>query len=165
MEVQTPRSTAPDAFGEQFEELFAIAYRVAYRITGSRDDAVDLAQEALARAAARWPGVADHARAWVATVAANLAISWWRKQRRRDAERPAGDGHGSAEHVAERLDLVRALGALPRRQREIVVLRYLADRSEADVAAALGCSVGSVKSQASRGLAVLREVMRDPEEA
>jgi RNA polymerase sigma factor (sigma-70 family) len=60
------------------------------------------------------------------------------------------------ERLGERGDLVAALRRLPRRQREVVVLRYLADLSESDVAVALGCSVGSVKSNGSRGLSALR---------
>jgi RNA polymerase sigma factor (sigma-70 family) len=58
--------------------------------------------------------------------------------------------------MAERMDLTRALRRLPRRQRQVVVLRYLADWSEIDVAGELGCSTGAVKSHASRGLAALR---------
>jgi RNA polymerase sigma factor (sigma-70 family) len=54
------------------------------------------------------------------------------------------------------VDLVRALRALPRRQREVVALRYLADRPEAEVADLLGCSAGAVKQHAHRGLAALR---------
>jgi RNA polymerase sigma factor (sigma-70 family) len=58
--------------------------------------------------------------------------------------------------MAERLDLVRALGRLPKRQRQVVILRYLADRPEEEVARVLGCSVGAVKTHASRGLSALR---------
>jgi len=60
--------------------------------------------------------------------------------------------------VVARQSLVAALNQVPRRQRVVVVLRYYLDLSEADAAAALGCSVGNVKSQAARGLARLREV-------
>jgi RNA polymerase sigma factor (sigma-70 family) len=63
---------------------------------------------------------------------------------------------GADELAAERVDLARALLALPRRQREVVSLRYLADTSEADTATALGISNGSVKKYASQGLAALR---------
>lgn len=59
--------------------------------------------------------------------------------------------------VAERDYLMRALAALPRRQRTVLVLRYFNDLSDPEIAGALGCSVGTVKSQASRGLARLRE--------
>jgi RNA polymerase sigma factor (sigma-70 family) len=63
-----------------------------------------------------------------------------------------------ADAVAERDFLIRALAGLPPRQRSVLVLRYYNDLSEAEIADALGCSVGTVKSQASRGLARLREV-------
>ncbi len=65
----------------------------------------------------------------------------------------------------ERLDLYRALDALPRRQRDVLVLRHLADMSEAAVAEALGCSIGTVKSNASRARAALRAVLTIEEES
>jgi RNA polymerase sigma factor (sigma-70 family) len=140
------------SFDAQFAELFGLAYRVAYRIVGSREDASDIAQEALARAEQRWGRLADQPHAWVARVASNLAIGYWRKARRvAPAPAPAVPAVDT-----ERIDLVRALKALPRRQREVVVLRYLADRPEAEVATLLRCSTGSVKTHATRGLAALR---------
>jgi RNA polymerase sigma factor (sigma-70 family) len=63
-----------------------------------------------------------------------------------------------ADAVAERDFLIRALAGLPLRQRSVLVLRYYNDLSEAEIADVLGCSVGTVKSQASRGLARLREI-------
>jgi RNA polymerase sigma factor (sigma-70 family) len=146
-------------FESRFDHLYALAYRVAYRIIGSREEANDVAQESLARASARWPSVADHAEAWVATVAGRLAIDYWRARRRREAATLVAERRSDDQHLGERLDLVRGLRGLPRRQRQIVVLRYLADRSEADVAALLGCSVGTVKAHASRGLAALRTAL------
>jgi RNA polymerase sigma factor (sigma-70 family) len=70
-----------------------------------------------------------------------------------------GRADGSAAH-AERDELMAALAKLPVRMRAVLVLRYWEDMSEADTAELMGCSVGSVKSQASRGLARLREVLR-----
>lgn len=64
----------------------------------------------------------------------------------------------SSAAVDDRDGLRRALACLPPRQRAVVVLRYAEDLPEAEVAALLGCSVGSVKSQASRGLVRLRQV-------
>ena len=92
-------------------------------------------------------------------MAANLALGSVRRERRRlragsdAATSPAATSDATS---TERLDLQRALAKLPRRQREVVVLRYLADRPEAEVAALLGCSPGTVKQHASRGLAALR---------
>ena len=121
-----------------------------------------MAQEACARAYSRWSSVHEYAEPWCVRVASNLALDALRA-RARSARRqeklhavPLHEGPGSDE----RLDLYAALSALPRRQREAVMLRYLGDQSEQQTAAALGCSVGSVKTHASRGLARLREVMQ-----
>ncbi len=128
---------------------------------GNRSDAEDVAQETLARAFARWRRVERYATAWVAKVSANVAIDVIRRQRR-DRDRPATGREPARESVAadayasERLELVAALRRLPRRQREVVVLRYVADLPEAVVAKQLGCSIGAVKQHASRGLHALR---------
>lgn len=149
-----------DGFEDRFDELAAVAYRVVFRLLGDRQDAEDLTQEALTRAYQRWRRVRGHAEPWVARVAANLALDAIRRGRRR----PTVSDHGLVERAApagdtrvERVDLVRGLQTLPRRQREVVVLRHLADLSEVDTARELGISVGSVKQHASRGLASLRE--------
>ncbi|MGI9008373.1 MAG: sigma-70 family RNA polymerase sigma factor [Streptosporangiaceae bacterium] len=79
---------------------------------------------------------------------------------RPEHELPAGEGPGIPDRTAEVADrdfLLRALAALPPRQRAVLVLRYFDDLPEAEVAAMLGCSLGTVKSQAARGLARLRE--------
>jgi len=147
-------------FDDQFGELLALAYRVAYRILGNRDEAHDIASETLARAYARWDGLADGAHPWVATVAGRAAIDVIRRRstaRRyllRAAPEPARE-----EQPELRLDLQRALLALPVRQREVVVLRHLADRSEQETSRALGISTGTVKSHSSRGLAALRAAL------
>ena len=136
-----------------------LAHRVAYRILGSAEDAEEVAQEALARAYARWARVSAYPEPWVARVATNLALGRWRK-----ARSGRGIGVGStveAGDAALRMDLVELLRGLPRRQREVVVLRYLADRSEQETADALGCSTGTVKQHAHRGLASLRSSLID----
>jgi DNA-directed RNA polymerase specialized sigma24 family protein len=71
------------------------------------------------------------------------------------------DGVDAVDGVQASVDLHRALGALPRRQREVVVLRYFGDLSEREIAAELGLAPGSVKSHASRGLAALRARLGD----
>jgi len=152
-------------FDAAFPALAAIAHRVAFRILGDRSDAEEVTQEALARAYARWSSVGGHAEPWVATVAANLAIGRWRKRR---PTVPLSAAHGGPTGGAdpamlERLGLVTALRRLPKRQREVVVLRYLADLSEAQVADQLETSIGSVKQHAHRGLARLRIEMQTQE--
>jgi RNA polymerase sigma-70 factor (ECF subfamily) len=151
-------------FEEAFDDLYARAYGVGYQLLGSRAEAEDVAQETLARAYVRWRKIRDYAEAWVVRVAANLAIDSWRRTRhlaqgarqQADPTSPAPDG--------QRVDLHRALAGLSKRQREVIVLRFLADLPEAAVARALGCSPGAVKQHASRGLAALRVTLGVTEE-
>ena len=142
-----------DDFDAEFEHLWSRAYGVAYVVLGDRGESEDVAQETLARALVRWKKVSAYAEPWVVRVAGNLAIDRVRKRQRTRAF--------PAEHVpgvdAQRVDLQRALIALSPKQREVVILRYLVDLPEAEVAETLGCSVGTVKTHASRGLAALRK--------
>jgi len=151
-------------FEEQFDDLYARAYGVAFQLLGRRSEAEDVAQETLARCFVHWRRIRDYAEAWVVRVAGNLAIDTWRRGRKvggsiditADVTTPGPD--------PQRLDLHHALRRLSRRQREVLVLRFLADLPEADVAKALGCSVGSVKQHAARGLAALRTAGLSAEE-
>jgi RNA polymerase sigma-70 factor (sigma-E family) len=143
-----------EGFREAFDGLYESAYQHAYKLLGDREDAEDVAQEACTRACLRWRGL-DNPRAWVTHVTTNLAFDRFR--RRRAAAKYARSPRASAAPVDDpHLDLYRALAQLPKRQREVVVLRYLADFSEAQTAAALGCSPGTVKTHAARGLRALR---------
>jgi RNA polymerase sigma-70 factor (sigma-E family) len=147
-------------FEERFAVLAALGYKVAYRLTGDRAESEDLAQEALARAYLRWRKVAAYDEAWVARVTTNLAIGRWRKHGHvvvsgSGEQAFAVPGAAGADPL-DRIELVRVLRSLPRRQREAVALRYLADLPEAEVAEVLGCSVGAVKQHTHRGLAALR---------
>jgi RNA polymerase sigma-70 factor (sigma-E family) len=148
------------AFEDRFAVLAALGYKVAYRLTGDRAESEDLAQEALARAYLRWRKVAPYDEAWVARVTTNLAIGRWRKHRRLVVTGPGAPAFGipgaAGADPIDRMELLRVLRSLPRRQREAVALRYLADLPAADVAALLGCSVGTVKTHTHRGLAALR---------
>lgn len=141
-------------FDDQFEELTGLAYRIAYRILGNRGEAEEIAQEAMIRAYARWRTVRGYPRPWVSRVATNLSIGVLRKRRTPPAS--AEVAVDEADLTLERMELQRHLVSLPRRQREVVALRYLADLSEADVARGLGCSVGAVKRHARRGLEAMR---------
>lgn len=145
---------APEGFVAAYPALFRSAYRVAFRLLGDRSDAEEVAQEALTRALTRWRRVHEYAEPWVVRVSTNLAIDAARRRARHReelTERVAVDAYAD-----ERVDLVRALSALPKRQREVVVLRFLGDFSEANVATTLGLSTGTVKSHSSRGLQALR---------
>jgi RNA polymerase sigma-70 factor (sigma-E family) len=151
----------PPTFDDAFPALYRHAYRVAYRIRGSDSDAKDLAQDALVRAFSRWEKVGRYSdpSAWVARVVTNLAFDQWRR-RRLLRRLPVARQEESVPH--DHVELYLALDALPRRQRQVVVLRYLADQSEAATAQAMGCSVGAVKQHASRGLKALRAGLGPP---
>lgn len=138
--------------------LLEVAYRAAYRLVGTTQDAEDIAQTAVVDAVTRWNRVASYAEAWTARVAINAAIGQLRRRRRRHhAATPTGSP--VAETVALRLDLSKALSGLPRRQREAVALRYVADLSLASVAAAMGISEGAVKTHVHRGIAAVRATL------
>jgi RNA polymerase sigma-70 factor (sigma-E family) len=133
--------------------------RTAYLLTGDHALAEDLLQTALAKSWFAWGRISGPPEPYVRRVIATTYSTWWRRRWRSEyptgslPERPAPAGTGP---VDERDALWRALGSLPRRQRAVVVLRYYEDLSEAETAAALGVSRGTVKSQASRALAALR---------
>lgn len=135
--------------------------RLAYGLTADRGHAEDLAQATLARVYAAWGRVrrAEDPDAYVRKILINLDNR--RHRKRRVVERPA-DGlrepavADATGQVDQRSDLLAALRDLPPRQRAVVVLRYWDGMTEAQTAAVLGCSVGNVKSQASRALAKLR---------
>ncbi len=137
--------------------------RLAYGLTGDRWLAEDVAQAALATAYAAWWRVrrADDPDAYMRRILINT--SHRRFRRRRVAEHthepgalPDGTVADPAELIGERSALLAAVRELPARQRAIVLLRYWDDLSDAQVAAILGCSPGTVRSQASRALAKLR---------
>jgi RNA polymerase sigma-70 factor (sigma-E family) len=154
-------SAADQRYEQRFDTLAAIAHRTAFRLLGDRSAADDVAQEAMARAFARWRRIEAYAEPWVARVAGNLALGELRRQRRPAPPAPADDdrGRGGEGAVDDRRLLVDALRALPAGQRDTVLLRFVADLPEAEVARLLGCSVGTVKSQAHRALARLRPLV------
>jgi RNA polymerase sigma-70 factor (sigma-E family) len=139
--------------------------RTAFLLAGqNRAEAEDLLQLALERACRHWARVCrggDPER-YVRRILANASADRWRRMARR-AERPLlSTDHALAvadqtSEVDNRDYLLRALAGLPPRQRTVLVLRCFDDLSEIETAQMLGCSVGTVKSQAARGLARLRE--------
>jgi RNA polymerase sigma-70 factor (sigma-E family) len=138
--------------------------RVAYALTGDQHAAEDLLQSALAKAAMRWSHINGDAEPYVRRILYHDHISWWRRRRRRPetsmADLPErADRPDFAGQTNLRLLLWDALRTLPPRQRAVLVLRYLEDRSEREVAEILGCRPGTVASQASRALARLRALV------
>lgn len=138
--------------------------RTAYLMCGDWHRAEDAAQDALVRVYAAWPrldrggGLTSYAHRAVVSVVLDQAKRPWRRERA-TADLPSTSGPDHHGTVDTRLLVVDALAQLPPRQRACVVLRHYADMSVEDTAQALGISTGAVKSQASRGLARLRELL------
>ncbi|MGH1561721.1 sigma-70 family RNA polymerase sigma factor [Mumia sp. DW29H23] len=163
--TDSPRVTDADAFVRDHATWLV---RLAYLLAGSREDALDLAQETCERLWRSWSTVssADDPKAYVATIMANLQRSRWR--RRRPVEVPyeaslhadPGEGVGFEEADALR----RGLDRLTDRQRKAIVLRYWVDLDDATIAEALGCRPATVRSLLARGIARLREDLTDPYE-
>ena len=131
--------------------------RSAYLLVQDEGLAEDLLQTALTKAWFAWRRIEDP-EAYVRRIMVTTSASWWR--RRWTGETPTDvvrtDRSAVAEEPAGAQDLWVAIGRLPRRQRAVVVLRYLEDRTETDTASLMGCSVGTVKSQCAKALAKLR---------
>lgn len=138
--------------------------RLAFRLTGQREAAEDLLQLAYVRVAGRWSRARDSPFAYTRQVLVNLSTDRWRQRSRRPEEVnlegvPAIAAAAVAD-LGERDELLRALRALPPRQRTVLVLRYWEDLSVEQTAALLGCTAGTVKSSSSKGLARLRDVLQ-----
>lgn len=138
--------------------------RVAYALTGDQHAAEDLVQTALAKAFANWRRIRGEAEPYVRRIIYHDGVSRWRRAARRPEtpmvavpERAAPGDPADDAHL--RLVLRDALLSLPPRQRAVLVLRYLEDMSLDETAAVLGCSTGTVASQASRALARLRLIV------
>jgi RNA polymerase sigma-70 factor (sigma-E family) len=133
--------------------------RTAYLLTHDHALAEDLLQTALTKAWFAWSRIETAPEAYVRKVLVNTYATWWRRKWNGEhaTDEVPDTGVASASEATEAgHDLWRAMERLPRRQRAVVVLRYFEDLSEADTAALLGCSAGTVKSQTSKALAKLR---------
>jgi RNA polymerase sigma-70 factor (sigma-E family) len=156
------RSPAPpDGFAAFVAARSPALLRAAWLLTGDAGRAEDLLQTVLAKAWRRWRRIADGSpEAYVRQAMFNTYASWWRRRWRAEVPAPVVPDRGVhddlAGETANRDAVRRALGRLTRQQRAIVVLRYVEDLSVAETAAILGCSPGTVKTLASRALAVLR---------
>lgn len=138
-------------------------------LAGSRAAGEDLLQAALERVMRHWRRISGEPELYLRRTIYRLAVDQWRARRRRPevlgkspaelemASQRAGQ-HDSTDTVHLRLALVQGLAQLPPRQRAVLVLRYWEGLSESEAADQLGCSLGTVKSSASRGLARLREI-------
>ncbi len=143
-----------------FQVAYPEAFRLAMRMGLGRHDAEDVALESLTRAYVSWSrlGATSWKRPWVTKVVANLAIDVHRRRSRRPG--PPQETSLDAQSEA-RLDLSRAIAKLPRRQRQVATLRYLADLSVADVGIALRMRPGTVKQHSTRAVRALRAELGD----
>ena len=152
---------------QEFTDLFTVLwprlYRMAVAVAGDAGAAEDALQTAFAKAYASWSRVrrADHVEAYVRRMVVNeirgaLRAGWFRRERPHESVETGRVSVSHDDAVAERDAVWTAVQALPVRQRAVIVLRYYEDLSEEQIAAALGCSRGTVKSQASAALANLR---------
>jgi RNA polymerase sigma-70 factor (sigma-E family) len=154
------------SFEEFVQDCSPRLFRTALLLAGQDEAAAeDLLQLALERAYRHWGRVcrSGEPERYVRRILANASNDRWRRAIRRPERplRPEDAGpvaEDQADTIAERDFLMRTLAALPPRQRTVLVLRYFNDLPEAEIADALGCSVGTVKSHVSRGLARLRDI-------
>ncbi|GII90753.1 SigE family RNA polymerase sigma factor [Sinosporangium siamense] len=150
-------------FEEFLEKRLPALYRFALVLTDSPHDAEELVQEALTRTGAAWWRVRrkDDPEGYVRAAMVRIATNRWRRPRRElpVAEVPdrAGTDHG-VERVVQDAGVASLLAGLPYRMRAVLALRYVDQLSDAQIAGVLGCTVGTVRSQASRALAKLRAV-------
>ena len=154
---------ADEAFNSFVTAHSPALLRTAYLLTGASSAAEDLLQDALVKLWLAWHRVeASTASAYTRRIMVNLATDRWRRRRYatvpvEEAERFADQGAARTFEASEdRAFIVGQLAQLSAKERAIVVLRYYHDLAEADVAEAVGCSVGTVKSTCSRALARIR---------
>ncbi|WP_091512717.1 MULTISPECIES: SigE family RNA polymerase sigma factor [Amycolatopsis] len=139
--------------------------RFAAVLTGDRELAQDVVQDALVRAHQRWRRVVatDRPDLYLRKMVVNGYLSWRRRWYQRAvwstaevAELREGSFPDPAVRVADSDQLAGLLAGLSRAQQAAIVLRFYEDRDDDEIAAVLGCAVGTVRSHISRGLAVLR---------
>ena len=144
--------------------------RLALMLSGGAHSAEDLVQTVLARAHRRWDriGGLEHPDAYLRTMVVNEFLSWRRLLRNREQplaelpEQPTGEDFSLRQ--AQRDATWRLLATLPRQQRAVLVLRFYEDLPDDEIAAVLGCSASTVRSNAARGLASLRAAVPTQEE-
>jgi len=171
---RVPRQQRHAAFDDFAAGSIKSLLRTAYLVSGDAGHAEDLVQETLLKVARRWPRVVsmDNSLAYARKILVNLALDG---SNRRTLHRAELAGPGDSEvpdawqskvspepfaAVEDKLEIIRTLGELTPRQRATLVLRYLDNMSESQVASTLGCSVGTVKSTTARALEKMRELIQ-----
>jgi RNA polymerase sigma-70 factor (sigma-E family) len=138
--------------------------RTAYLLTGNPHDAEDLVQSALVKVVPKWARIKDDPEPYVRQVLARESVNRWRGRRWREVTTdtvPETTHYDSTDRIA----LLEDLRRLSPQQRAVLVLRYLDDLTEADTAAALGISVGTVKAHVRDALTHLRNQQPDEEQS
>jgi RNA polymerase sigma-70 factor (sigma-E family) len=156
--AEQPAADAAVHFAEFVNGRGPALQRTAYLLTGDWGLAEDLLQTALAKSYLAWGRIRHQdPEGYVRKVLANTHATWWRRRWRGETPTLQLPERATREQDHEdRLALSEALARLPRRQRAVIVLRFHEDMTEAAVAAVLGISVGTVKSQTAKALAALR---------
>jgi RNA polymerase sigma-70 factor (sigma-E family) len=168
-EVAVGREAGVDPrLGEYVAGQWPALLRYATALCGDAAEAEELVQSAIVRVAVKWPFVRDkdNPDGYVRRAIANGHVSTWRRIRRREVstdEMPEPTDVAAGADADDVLTVRRVLATLPPRQRAVLVLRYLEDRSERETAELLGCSIGTVKSQTAKGLAKLRVAIGEEE--
>lgn len=153
-------SATEDDFAEFARVALPGLLRYGHALTGNPHDAADLVQTVLEKVGSRWPRITRNCqdpRAYVRKAMANTHVSRWRRGRRETLLADFPDVPAQEQH--DRLEdepVWQALQELPPKQRAVVVLRYYEELSEAEIAASLGVSCGTIKSQTSKAMANLR---------
>jgi RNA polymerase sigma factor (sigma-70 family) len=150
-------------FSEFYQTSRDACLRAVLASVADRGLAEDLLAEAYARAWASWPTVSRHPapRAWIVRTALNTRVSWWRQRRGEvliasDTEHADPMGVSAVDNAGVDPMLLRALSALPRRQREVVALRVFLDLDTRETARVLGIAQGTVTAHLARAVAALR---------
>lgn len=146
----------PASFECFYREAWPHAYRLASFLTQDPAAGEEIAQDALAQMYTAW-GRAERPHAYLRTTVVNRCRNWHRHARVQQAKLPLVATSGTVDFVAD--ELADAVASLPFRQRAVIVLRYHVGLSETEIAEALGCRPGTVKSSASRALARLGKVV------
>ena len=158
-------SSGAITFEEYAGDAWPALYRYAYLLAGNHADAEDIAQQTLIKAFRSWSRVkeAQSPAAYLRRMLTNTYLSQRRPKARQLellTDEPPETGHRSVDDGRdERMVLWPHVKSLPPRQRAVIVLRYYEDLSEAEIADALGCSRGTVKSTAHHALKVLRAAL------
>jgi RNA polymerase sigma-70 factor (sigma-E family) len=142
------------SFDDFFTEVWPRAFRLASFLTHDTQAGEDIAQDVLAAMSQRWD-VVDRPHAYLQRALTNASWKWNRRSHTAARKLPLLAVHRGAELGLGFDELADAIARLPFRQRAVIVLRYYADLTEADIAHALDCRPGTVKSLASRALAAL----------